>query len=215
MHIPDGFISPKMYIPAYTVSAGLWAYGARKVKKELDIETIPRLAVMTALAFVLMMIAVPLPGGTSAHATGIGLLAVLFGPWIAFLSISLVLLLQALLFGIGGITTLPINALAMGMAGGTVGAYSFRILRTHNCNAALFTAGWLSVTTAAALTAVALGVQPVIAHAGDGTPLFFPFGLRLTVPAVLIPHIIVGVGEGLLTILVYNFVEKFGIGSEA
>ena len=95
MHIPDGFVSPKVYIPAYAVAAGLWVYAARRVKRDLSEEALPLIAVITALAFVLMMIAIPLPGGTSVHASGIGVLAVLFGGWVSYLSISMVLMIQA------------------------------------------------------------------------------------------------------------------------
>ena len=99
MHIPDGFIAPQMYLPLYAVAVPVWAYALRRVRAVLDERGIPLLAVVTALAFVLSMIAIPLPGGTTVHATGIGLLAVLFGVWTAFASLSLVFLMQALLFG--------------------------------------------------------------------------------------------------------------------
>jgi cobalt/nickel transport system permease protein len=208
MHIPDGFIAPQMYIPSYVVATGLWAYGARKIKRTLRDEAIPLVAVMTALAFVLTMIAVPLPGGTSVHATGIGLLAVLFGVWTSFLSISMVLLLQALLFGMGGITSFPVNAVAMGFIGSAAGSWSYLILRRLSLKTALFTAGWVAVVVPAVVVALALGAQPHIAHRADGTPLFFPFGWRIALPAVLIPHVVVGVGEGVLTVLVFHFVTK-------
>jgi cobalt/nickel transport system permease protein len=208
MHIPDGFIAPKMYVPAYVAAAGLWSYALKRVRAELDEEALPRIAVMTAFCFVLMMIMLPLPGGTSAHAAGVGLLAVLFGVWICFLCISMVLLLQALLFGIGGVTSLPINAIAMGLAGGAAAVYSFRLLRRVNQRVGLFVAGWLSIMVAAFLVALALGVQPQIAHRADGTPLFFPFGLSITIPALMIPHAIIGIGEGLLTVLVYEFMGR-------
>jgi cobalt/nickel transport system permease protein len=215
MHIPDGFISPKLYLPAYAVSAGLWAYSLRRVRKKLDEKAIPYLAVLTALAFVLMLLTIPLPGGTSVHAMGIGMLAVLFGVWTTFLCISLVLLLQALLMGDGGVTSLPVNALAMGFAGSITAYYIYRILRGINQKVALFTAGWLSVNVAALVTATALGVQPWLAHNADGTPLFFPFDLSITLPAVMIPHALFGIGEGILTVLVYQFVNKLKQGSIA
>jgi cobalt/nickel transport system permease protein len=213
MHIPDGFISPKLYLPMYAASAGLWAYSIRRVKSKLDESALPYLAVLTALAFVLMMLTIPLPGGTSVHAMGIGLLAVLFGVWTTFLAVSLVLLLQALLLGEGGITSLPVNALAMGFAGSIAACYAYRALRTINEKAALFVAGWLSINVAAFAAAVALGVQPGLAHNADGTPLFFPFGLSITIPAVMIPHMLIGIGEGLLTVLVYQFVNKLNKGA--
>ena len=132
MHIPDGFIAPQMYLPAYGVAAGLWAYGLRRLRRALREETIPRLAVLTAFCFVAMMVMLPLPGGTSAHATGIALLALLFGVWTAFIAVSVVLLIQALLFGAGGVTALPVNALAMGLVGSAAALFAYRSLwRVH------------------------------------------------------------------------------------
>jgi cobalt/nickel transport system permease protein len=208
VHIPDGFISPKTYLPAYALSAGLWALGLSRLKKKLDEEAIPRVAVLTALSFILMMILIPLPGGTSAHALGVAILAVMFGVWVSFTSISLVLLIQALLFGDGGITSLPVNALAMGFAGSVSAYYVYRLLRPFQRQAALFAAGWFSVIVSALVTAVVLGIQPALAHAGDGTPLFFPFGLSITLPAVMIPHALIGIGEGILTVLIFQFFDK-------
>jgi cobalt/nickel transport system permease protein len=208
MHIPDGFISPKMYVPAYAVAAGLWYYGAKRVKRRLSRESIPLVAVVTALSFVLMMIAIPIPGGTSVHASGVGLLAVLFGVWVSFLSVSMVLLLQALLFGIGGITSLPVSAVAMGFAGSLAAVSGYALVRRINDKVAFFAAGWLSVVVPSVFIAVALGVQPSIAHDSAGIPLFFPFGLSVTLAAVTIPNALVGIGEGFLTVLVYDFVTK-------
>lgn len=208
MHIPDGFISPKMYLPLYAVAVGAWAWGLRRLRRSLDEKTIPWLAVLAALSFVLMMVAIPWPGGSSVHASGICLLAVLFGVWAAFLAISLVLLIQALLFGTGGITSLPLNALAMGLAGGAAAWWSFRLIRRWNETAALVVAAWFSVMVPALLVALALGLQPLIASQPDGTPLFFPFGFSVTLPALLIPHAVIGVGEGLLTVLVYRLVSR-------
>lgn len=208
VHIPDGFIAPAMYVPAYGVAGAVWAYCIRRLRREIDEHTIPTLSTVTALCFVLMMVAVPLPGGTTAHATGIALLALLFGVPIAFLSLSLVLLLQAVLFGDGGITSLPVNALAIGLVGGITARMMFGALRRVDHKVALFVAAWFSIMVPALLVALALGTQPLIAHASDGTPLFFPFGIRVTLPAVLIPHALIGIGEGALTILVYRIVVR-------
>lgn len=209
MHIPDGFIAPQMYLPAYAVAGGLWVVGATRLRSRLDDETIPMLATLTAATFVLMTIAVPLPGGTSVHAAGIAMLAVLFGIWASYLALSIVLLLQALLLGAGGVTALPWNALAMGFAGSVVAVAAFRALRRFSETAALFAAGWLAVNVAALILAVVLGLQPVIAQRPDGTPLYFPFGLAVTLPALLVPHAVVGIGEGVLTIMTYRFVTRW------
>lgn len=208
MHIPDGFISPKMYVPAYAVATPLWVFAMRRLKRKVDVRAIPLLAALTALCLVLMSIAVPLPGGTSTHAAGTAVIALLFGVWAGYMAISLVLTIQAFLFGIGGITSLPINALSLGLAGTASALLVFRVLRRSNEKIALFAAGWIGVNIPAILVAFSLGVQPLIAHAQEGSPLFFPFGLRITVPAVVLPHLLVGIGEGALTIFVYRLVKR-------
>ena len=199
MHLPDGFLSPQTYLPAYALCAGLWWLGLRRLRARLDADTLPRLAVLTALAFVLMMLALPLPGGSTVHASGIALLAVNFGVWTAFLAVSLVLAMQALLFGMGGITALAVNALSLGLLGGAAAWLAWRGLRSVSEVAALILAGWLSVALPALLIALVLGMQPAIAQDAAGRPLFFPFDLSVTLPAVMIPHLVLGVGEGLLT----------------
>jgi len=156
---------------------------------------------------VLSLVALPMPGGTSAHALGAGLLSVLFGVWATYLAISFVLLLQALLFGMGGITSLPINALAIGLLGSASALSVFRLLGGRK-RWALFAAGWMGVVLPALMVGAALGAQPWLSHRADGSPLFFPFGFRIAVPAVVLPHLAVGVGEGVLTALVYEFVTK-------
>jgi len=208
MHIPDGFISPQTYLPAYVAAAGLWTYAARRMKRDLDADTLPFLAAYTALSFVLMMVALPLPGGTTVHAAGIGLLAVSFGGWMAFLAVSLVLAMQALLFGDGGITALPINALAMGFIGSFAALAAWKTLGRLNETVALFLAGWVSIALPALLVALALGVQPLIAHDVQGAPLFFPFGLSVTLPAVVLPHLLVGLAEGVLTVLGFRYLTR-------
>jgi len=198
MHIPDGFLSPQTFLPAYAVAAAAWGWAVRGLRRRLDEATVPRLAALTALAYGLGLVMLPLPGGTSGHALGVAMLALLFGVRAAFLAYSLVLVLQSLLFGAGGITALPVNALAMGLAGALVAVAVFRLLRGWSVTAAVAAAAWL-------LVAAVLGAQPLIAQRADGTPLFFPFGFSIVLPAVLLPHLLIGVGEALLTLFVWRF----------
>lgn len=205
MHIPDGFLSPQTYLPAAALAVGAWTWAARGLRSRLDETLIPRLAMMTALAYALGLVMLPLPGGTSGHALGVALLALLFGLRLAFLAYSGVLLLQALLFGAGGLTALPINALAMGLAGSAVAIACFRLLKPFNETLAVAVAAWLSVMVSCLLVALALGIQPWIATRPDGTPLFFPFGPEITLPAVLLPHALIGIGEAALTLAVWRY----------
>jgi len=205
MHIPDGFLSPQTYLPAAAIAIGAWAWAARGLREQIDETLVPRMAMLTALAYGLGLIMLPLPGGTSGHALGVAMLALLFGVRLAFLAYSGVLLLQALLFGAGGLTALPVNALAMGLAGGATAVATFRLLRGDNEPVAVAVAAWLSVMVPGALVALVLGIQPLIATKPDGSPLFFPFGIAITLPAILVPHAFIGVGEAALTVLVWRY----------
>jgi cobalt/nickel transport system permease protein len=210
MHIPDGFIAPQFYLPAYVVTGGAWLWAARGLKQRLDEETIPRLAVITALAYVIGMVMLPLPGGSTGHLVGIAMLAMLFGVRLAFLAYSLVLLLQAMLFGAGGVTALPVNALAVGLVGAVVMSLCMG-LRSERYNLPFLAAGaFLSVVIPALLIALVLGIQPAIAHGDDGTPLFFPFGPEVVVPAILLPHLAIGGVEALLTLAVWRYAKTRG-----
>jgi len=205
VHIPDGFLSPQTYLPAAAIAVGAWAWAARGLRSALDETLIPRLAMLTALAYGLGLVMLPLPGGTSGHTLGVAIIALLFGLRLAFLAYSGVLLLQALLFGAGGITALPVNALAMGLAGSATAIAMFRLLKPLHESVAVAIAAWASVIVPGALVAGVLGIQPLIAHKPDGTPLFFPFGLEITLPAVLLPHALIGIGEAALTLLVWRY----------
>lgn len=207
MHIPDGFLSPQTYLPAYAVAAAGWAWAARGLRQRLDEAAVPRLAMLTALAYGLGLVMIPIPGGTSGHLLGVALLALVAGVRLAFLAYSLVLLLQALLFGAGGVTALPVNALAMGLLGSAAAVAAKGLLARLHETAAVAAAAWLSVVLPGLTVALVLGLQPLIAHQPDGTPLFFPFGLAITLPAVLIPHVFIGAGEAVLTVLVWRYAK--------
>jgi len=208
MHIPDGLIAPQTYLPALALAVPLWVVAGRKLKARLGDAMLPRLAVFTALAFLLSTLMLPLPGGTSGHAVGVGLLALVFGPWIAFMAYSLVLLLQAVVVGAGGITALPVNALAMGFVGAWVTVAMYAGLRRFGEAPAIVISVWLAVMVSALLLALVLGLQPWIAQSPDGTPRFFPFGPAITVPALLLPHAFIGAGEAALTLLVFRHARR-------
>ena len=208
MHVPDGLIAPQTYLPALVLVVPLWVIAARRLRARMGDEMLPRLAVFTALAFLLSTLMLPLPGGTSGHLLGVGLLALVFGPWIAFLAYTLVLVLQAVVVGAGGITALPVNALALGFVAAWVTWGAHRLLAGLGETAAVAVATWLGVMTAAFLLALVLGLQPLIAQGPDGTPLFFPFGPAVTLPAVLVPHAFIGAGEAALTLLVYRHARR-------
>ena len=210
MHIPDGLIAPHTYIPAFAIVTPLWALAWRRVRRADPDTLLPRIAVFTALAFVLSTLMIPLPGGTSAHALGIGLMALLFGPWTAFLAYTLVLLLQSLVMGAGGITALGVNALAMGFTGAWCTVLLARWLAPAGDGPAVVMAVWVGMVLPAALVALVLGVQPLL-HVDDaGRPLFFPFGPTITLPWIVGPHAVVALGEVAVTLAVVRHARRRG-----
>lgn len=208
MHIPDGLLSPQTFIPAFAIAAPAWWWASRRARRQLDDALLPRLAVFTAFAFLLSTLMLPLPGGTSGHALGVALLTLCFGVPLAFLAYTLVLVLQALTLGAGGLTALPVNALCMGLVGALVVASVYRGLGGLHAATAVVLATWLSVMLSATLVALVLGVQPLIARDADGTPLFFPFGPAVTLPAILLPHAVLATAEAALTLLVWRHARR-------
>jgi cobalt/nickel transport system permease protein len=203
MHIPDGFLSPELSLPAYAVAAPLWAWAARRHFGRAAAESLPVIGSLTALAFVIQTIMIPVPGGTSTHLVGVMLLALLFNPLVAFVCESLVLLVQALFFGAGGITVLGINALAMGLIGPLAGWLAWKLTRRLSEKVALFLAGWVSMQVATLVVVGALGLQ----HRLD--PSYFPVPLAVTFTAMVVPSLTVaGVVEGLYTVFALSLVRK-------
>jgi cobalt/nickel transport system permease protein len=206
MHVPDGFISPQLTVPAYAVSAPLWAWAARRTFGRDAAESLPVLGSLTALAFVIQTIMIPVPGGTSTHLVGVMVLALLHDPLAAFVCESLVLVVQALFFGAGGVTVLGVNALAMGLLGPLAGWLAWRALRGISDRAALFVAGWLSTQVATLAIAGVLALQ----HRLD--PGYFPMPPAVTLAAMMVPSLaLAGVVEGLYTVLAVSLLRKAGL----
>lgn len=206
MHIPDGYLSPVTCIVTYAAALPLWVIAFKKLKQELNETTLPLIASLSALSFIIMMFNIPIPGGTSGHAVGASLIAILFGPWIASLCVSLVLLIQALVFGDGGVTTFGANALLMAFASSFSSYYLFQIFKTKSF--APYVSGWIGVVCASMVLTLLLGIQPIIAVV-DGQPLYFPFGFAITFPAVVGSHMLFfGVVEGIFTGIAYRYIIK-------
>jgi cobalt/nickel transport system permease protein len=210
MHIPDGFISPLTYLPATIVAVPLLMVAFKKTKEAINDESFAFLSSLTAFSFVIMMFNIPIPGGTSGHAIGAAILAILFGPWVAAFCISLTLFIQALVFADGGLSVFAINSLAMGFTASFGAFYIHKLLKNRlNNTIVLFLSGWSSIVLASVVVAIALGIQPLLGVDAAGHPIYFPFGLNVTIPAVVGSHLLFfGVVEGFATMLVMKFIEK-------
>jgi cobalt/nickel transport system permease protein len=203
MHIPDGFLAPTITLPAYAAAAPLWAWAARKHFGPNQVEALPAVGALTAVAFVLQTIMIPVPGGTSTHLVGAALLALLRGPLVAFVCESLVLLVQALFFGAGGITVLAVNALAMGLFGPFVAWAIWRGLGRWLPRVGAFLAGYLGLQVSTAAVALALALQHHL------SPAQFPTPWPVMAAAMLLPSLTVaGLAEGLYTVFAFSLLSR-------
>jgi len=197
MHIPDGYIPLAQCVIYYVITILALYLSLRWAKKNLDEKMVPLMAVLAAGIFAIMSLNIPIPWGTSGHMVGGALVAIIFcAPEAAVIIFTLVLLVQALFFGDGGITTLGANVLNMGIIGGLVGLYSFKaLIRPIGRIPAVFIASWLSIFLAAEMAAVELWLA--------GT---FPLTTGLLLMGIY--HSIIGVIEGILTVVVILALEK-------
>jgi len=216
LHIPDGYLGPPTYIAAYAICAPLWAVAARKIRRTLDARRVPLLAISAAFSFLVMMFNIPLPGATTGHAVGGVLIAIAVGPWGAFLSISIALVIQALLFGDGGITAIGANCLNIAFVMPFAGYFAYKIIsRVAGISSgkwkaiAAGIAGWFGLNAAALATAVEFGIQPLLHTGADGRAFYAPYPLSVAIPAMMLEHLIVfGVVEGLVTGLVVRYLQQ-------
>jgi cobalt/nickel transport system permease protein len=195
MHIPDGYLSPSTCAVLYGGALPFWYASLRKMKQLAGTRMIPLVSVFAAFSFVIMMFNLPLPGGTTGHAVGIGLAAIVLGPSGAMVAVSIALTIQALLFGDGGITALGANCFNMGIVGSLVAYLVYRILAgrspltsTRRVIAA-GAAGYAAINASALLAAVEFGIQPMLFHDAAGVPLYCPYPLSISVPAMMLGHL--------------------------
>jgi cobalt/nickel transport system permease protein len=203
MHIPDGYLSPSTCAVLYA-GAGVGWYGAlRRVKRAFSTRLIPLISVFAAFSFVLMMFNLPLPGGTTGHALGVTIAAIVLGPAGAILAISIAITIQALFFGDGGITTLGANCFNMAIVGSLVAYAAYRLIAADAAIAsrrrvfAAAIAGYVAANAAALVAAIEFGIQPMLFHDARGVPLYAPYSLSVAIPAMMIGHLAVaGIAEG-------------------
>lgn len=200
MHIPDGFLTPKIWSVAWLISFAGIGGCIKQARKVLKDRMVPLMGVVSSFIFAAQMLNFPVIGGTSGHLLGGVLAAVLLGPYIAAVVLTCVLIVQCLIFQDGGLTALGANILNMALAGTFSGYIFYRLLRAifKRGNAILISSavgGWVSVVVASVLCALELSFS--------GTSPF-----HIVFPAMVGIHAIIGIGEGIITALVIAFVVK-------
>ena len=219
MHIPDNYLSPVTCAVMAAAAVPVIAVSIKKVKEEVTSKKMPLLGVGAAFSFLLMMFNIPLPGGTTGHAVGGTLIAILLGPYSACISVTVALIVQALLFGDGGVLALGANIFNMAVVLPFVGYFVYSVIKKAvrgKTGEYVGTAvgSYLGINAAALLTAIEFGIQPLLFKNAAGQPLYCPYGLSTALPAMMIPHLLVaGVVELLFTVLIVVFIRKVSPGT--
>ena len=216
MHIPENYLSPATCAVMGAAMVPVWSHSIKKISIEMPKEKLPMLGVGAAFSFLSMMFNVPLVGGTTGHAVGGTLVALLFGPEAACIAVSVALLLQAVIFGDGGILAFGANCFNMAFILPFAGYYCCRLLMklTGNKNEALryisvAIGSYTGINLAALCASVEFGIQPLLFTDELGNALYCPYGLDISIPAMMIPHLAVaGLIEAAFTVAIYAFVRK-------
>jgi cobalt/nickel transport system permease protein len=215
MHIPDGYLGPETIAAGWVVTAPVWYRANRRTRQLLSQpKMIPVLSFGAAFSFLVMMLNVPVAGGTTAHAVGVVLIAVIAGPEVACLAVSAALVIQAFFFGDGGILTLGVNCLNMAIVMPYTGYAVYRLLAGGSdlqSSRRLYAAGlgaYCGLLAAALLNAIELGIQPLL-HTVNGAAQYAPYGLKATIPAMVGSHaLVVGPVEAAFTIGVFAVLRR-------
>lgn len=193
MHIPDGFLSTLVAIVFWAISALGVGYALRRVGKDLGERQVPLMGVLAAAIFAGQMLNFSVTGGTSGHLLGAALATILLGPWAAIIVLTSVVSIQALIFQDGGLLALGANLFNMAIIGVTVSYFVYtsvqRLARGRSWGIFVggFTAAWLSIVVAALAAALQLALS--------GTS-----PANISVPAMGGVHMLIGIGEGLITV---------------
>ncbi len=200
MHLPDGLMDPLVALVGLLEFLAFISVASYLGAKRLQDKQLPRVALLCAGIFVAQMLNFPIGGGTTGHLIGGALFAILAGPALAVVGMTVVLIIQALMFGDGGITAFGLNALNMAVIAPLTGWGVYTLLAPllgrngmPGKNIAVGVAAWVSVFVAAAACAAELAVSYAISGGAYG------IAATISIPAMLGYHAVIGVGEALIT----------------
>ena len=200
MHIPDGMLDVKTFATLWTGGAGCVAYASWWIRKHLDGAKIVLMAVLAALIFGLQMLNFPIAAGTSGHFTGGAFVGILLGAWPACIVMSVVLVVQALFFGDGGITTFGANLINMGVIAPFVAAFIYQIAqRISKSYAAKIIGAFIGAFVAIVASSAAVALE---LWASNHAQFFVALG------SMVFWHTLIGIGEGIITAGLVAYIVK-------
>ena len=202
MHIPDGLMDPTVAAVGWIIALIVIAISTKVINKKIDEKQLPLMAILAGGIFVAQMLNFPIGGGTTGHLIGSVLAAVLLGPYAAMLVIVVILIIQALLFGDGGITAFGLNVVNMAVIGCFLGWYIYRLFPKKLNLPGIFFASWTTVFIGAFACSVELAVSHAISGGIYGISGFIAY------PTMLSLHSIIGIGEAIITSGVIIFITR-------
>ena len=212
MHIPENYLSPSTCAVMAAAMVPVWTYSVKKVKEEIPKVKMPLLGIGAAFSFLGMMFNIPLPGGTTGHAVGGTLIAILTGsPSAGCIAVTIALLIQALLFGDGGILAFGANCFNMAFILPFLGFAIYKLIweKTGKRKLAAGIGSYIGINAAAFCAAIEFGIQPLLFTDAAGKALYCPYPLTISIPAMMIGHLtLFGIAEIVLTTAILAFVEK-------
>jgi cobalt/nickel transport system permease protein len=198
LHIPDGFLHLLVSLACWVITLIVLGLAVANTRRDLDERLVPLAGIMAAFIFAAQMLNFPVAGGTSGHFVGAALAFIVLGPWLGLLAMTAVIAVQALIYQDGGLLVMGANILVMGVVPGFIAYAVYQLGRSRAWNVRLLFAGvsaWLSVVVAA------LVVSFLLAFSGTSS-------LGIVLPAMLGVHVLIGVGEALITVAALAFVRS-------
>ncbi|MBL8777118.1 MAG: energy-coupling factor ABC transporter permease [Acidimicrobiales bacterium] len=194
MHIPDGFFDAPTSVAAGAVAVGGVAVAIRRTREQMAEKEVALAGLTSAFLFAVQMMNFPVAAGTSGHLLGGVLAAVLVGPWLGVLCLTVVVVVQCLLFADGGLSALGLNVVNMALVPCLGGWVVFRGLRLvlPRSHAGVVVAAGVAAGLSVVLAAVAFTVEYAVGGTAD-------VSVRAVLGAMVGVHTLIGVGEGVIT----------------
>ena len=192
MHIPDGLIWPPILVIGWVIALVAIAISIRKTTRHIPEDKIPTMAVLAAGIFVAQMLNFPIIGGTSGHLIGAAIATAIVGPWAAILIMSVVIIIQGLMFGDGGILSLGINLTNMAVTAVAVSWAIIRLMRNVKMDFSVAFSAWAAVFVASLICALEL------AFSYSMSPEYGIIG-TISIPTMAGFHAIIAIGEAAIS----------------
>ena len=202
MHITDGFMDAMIFALGWLIAIIVIGISTKVINKKIDNKQIPLMGTLAAGIFVAQMLNFPIGGGTTGHLVGAALAAIFLGPLAGMVVITVILIIQCLMFGDGGITALGLNIVNMAIIGCIIGWYVYKIFPEKYQMAGIFTAAWLAVFLGSFACAIELAVSYTISGGAYGIPA------AIGIPTMLGFHSVIAIGEAIITTGVVTFVSQ-------